>query len=111
MFLESFTKHPFRLTADHIFKSVLCGRYGTVNYHPLLNIKDFKAFGGWKCDRGMTKLHARILRVKGAQKKKPTMFTVGNLTCATFVLPVYIYIYYSIEIFIIFIEFILIYFL
>ena len=38
MLLESFTKHPFRSTADHIFKSVLCGRCGTVNYHPLLNI-------------------------------------------------------------------------
>ena len=38
MLLESFTKHPFRSTTDHIFKSVLCGRCGTVNYHPLLNI-------------------------------------------------------------------------
>ena len=38
MLLESFTKHPSRSTADHIFKSVLCGRCGTVNYHPLLNI-------------------------------------------------------------------------
>ena len=47
MLLQKFTKHPFRSTADHIFKSVLCGRCGTVNYHPLLNIYDFKAFGGW----------------------------------------------------------------
>ena len=38
MLLESFTKHPFWSTADHIFKSVLCGRCGTVNYHRLLNI-------------------------------------------------------------------------
>ena len=38
MLLESFTKHPFRSPADHIFKSVLRGRCGTVNYHPLLNI-------------------------------------------------------------------------
>ena len=37
MFLESFTKHPSRSTADHMFKSVLCGRCGTVNYYPLLN--------------------------------------------------------------------------
>ena len=88
MLLESFTKHSFRSTADHIFKSVLCGRCGTVNDHPLLNIKDFKAFGGWKCDRGTTKLHARILRGKGVQKKKPNMFTVGSSTSATFVLPV-----------------------
>ena len=52
-----------------------------------------KAFGGWKFDRGTTKLHARILRGKGVQKKKPNMFTVGSSTSATFVLPVYIYIY------------------
>ena len=38
MLLESFTRHPCRSTADRIFKSVLCGRCGTVNYHPLLNI-------------------------------------------------------------------------
>ena len=38
LLLESFTKHPSRSTADHIFKSVLCGKCGTVNYHPLLNI-------------------------------------------------------------------------
>ena len=37
-----------------------------------------KAFGGWKFDRGTTKLHARILRGKGVQKKKPNMFTVGS---------------------------------
>jgi hypothetical protein len=77
MFLESFTKHPSRSTANHIFKSVLCGRCGTVNYHPLLNIYEFNAFGGWRCDRGTTKLHARILWEKGVQKKKPNLFTVG----------------------------------
>ena len=49
-----------------------------------------KAFGGWKFDRGTTKLHARILRGKGVQKKKPNMFTVGSSTSATFVLPVYV---------------------
>ena len=47
-----------------------------------------KAFGGWKFDRGTTKLHARILRGKGVQKKKPNMFTAGSSTSATFVLPV-----------------------
>ena len=47
-----------------------------------------KAFGGWKFDRGTTKLHARILRGKGVQKKKPNVFTVGSSTSATFVLPV-----------------------
>ena len=35
-------------------------------------------------------LHARILRGKGVQKKKPNMFTVGSSTSATFVLPVYV---------------------
>ena len=48
----------------------------------------WKAFGGWKFDWGTTKLHARILRGKGVQKKKPNMFTVGSSTSATFVLPV-----------------------
>jgi hypothetical protein len=38
MLLENFTKHPSRSTADHIFKSVLCGRCGLVNYYPLLNV-------------------------------------------------------------------------
>ena len=47
-----------------------------------------KAFEGWKFDRGTTKLHARILRGKGVQKKKPNTFTVGSSTSATFVLPV-----------------------
>ena len=47
-----------------------------------------KAFGGWKFDQGTIKLHARILRGKGVQKKKPNMFTVGSSTSATFVLPV-----------------------
>ena len=49
-----------------------------------------KAFGGWKFDRGTAKLHARILRGKGVQKKKPNMFTVGSSTSATFALPVYV---------------------
>ena len=48
----------------------------------------WKAFGGWKFDWGTIKLHARILRGKGVQKKKPNMFTVGSSTSATFVLPV-----------------------
>ena len=47
-----------------------------------------QAFGGWKVDRGTTQLHARILRGKGVQKKKPNKFTVGSSTSATFVLPV-----------------------
>jgi hypothetical protein len=84
MLLDSFTKHPSRSSADHISKSVLCGRCGTVDYHPLLNLYDFKAFGEWKCDRGTTKLHARILRGKGVQKKKkPHMLTVGSSTSAS----------------------------
>ena len=36
-----------------------------------------------KCDRGTTKLHARILRGEGVQKKKPNMFTVGSPTSAS----------------------------
>ena len=56
-----------------------------------------KAFGGWKFDRGTTKLHARILRGKGVQKKKPNMFTAGSSTSATFVLPVYILYHHSIS--------------
>ena len=38
MLLGSFTKHPSRSTADQISKSISCGRCGTANYHPLLNI-------------------------------------------------------------------------
>jgi len=92
MFLGSFTKHPFRSTADLIFKSVLCGRYGTVNYHPLLNIYEFKIFGRWKYGRGTTtKLHARILRKKGEQKKKSNMFIVESSISVIFVLPIHIY--------------------
>ena len=80
MFLGSFTKYPFQSTADLIFKSVLCGRYGTVNHPPFLNIYDFKIFGRWKYGRGTTtKLHARILRKKGEQKKKSNMFIVEGL--------------------------------
>ena len=59
MLLESFTKHPSRSTNS-----------------------------GWKVDRGTTQLHARILRGKGVQTKKPNMFTVSS-TSATFVPPVY----------------------
>ena len=40
--------------------------------------------GGWKCGPG-TKLHARVLREKDAQKK-PNMFNVGNSTSVTLVL-------------------------
>ena len=47
MLLDSFTKHPSRSSADHISKSVLCGRCGTVDYHPLLNLYDLTAFGEW----------------------------------------------------------------
>ena len=60
---------------------------------PAFKTISWKAFGGWKFDRGTTKLHARILRGKGVQKKKPNMFTIGSSTSATFDLPVYIYIH------------------
>ena len=39
MLLESFTKPPSGSAADRMFKSVLCGRCGTVNYHHLLFLK------------------------------------------------------------------------
>ena len=105
MLLDSFTKHPSRSSADHISKSVLCGRCGTVDYHPLLNLYDLKAFGEWKCDRGTTKLHARILRGKGVQKKKkkkPHMLTDCrklNKCKFKFVFPVYVHIYICIYIY------------
>ena len=76
------------------FPSAFCvsdvGRSIITRYHPLINLQDFKTFGEWKCDRSTTKLHARILRLKGVQRKKPNMFTVGRLTSATFVLLVYL---------------------
>ena len=56
---------------------------------PALTSIRLKAFGGRKFEQGTTKLHARILWGKGAQKKmKPNMFTVRSSTSATFVLPV-----------------------
>ena len=48
MLLESLTKHPFRWTADHISKSISCGRCGTVNYHPLFKIYKIKSF--WRVE-------------------------------------------------------------
>ena len=47
---------------------------------PPVNIRYFKAFGGWKCDRDTTTLLARIQSGKGVQRKKPNMFTVGSST-------------------------------
>ena len=38
MLLASVRKRPSRSPADHISKSISCGRCGTVNYHPLLNL-------------------------------------------------------------------------
>ena len=59
-------------------------------FSPAFESVRLKAFGGWKFDRSTTKLHARILWGKGAQKKmKPNMFTVRSSTSTTFVLPVY----------------------
>ena len=56
---------------------------------PALTSIRLKAFGGRKFEQGTTKLHARILWGKGAQKKmKPNMFTVRSSTSATFILPV-----------------------
>jgi hypothetical protein len=40
-------------------------------YCMYLSLYDFQAFRGWKCDRGKAQLHARILRGKDVQKKKP----------------------------------------
>jgi hypothetical protein len=55
----------------------------------LFSIYRILSFWRWKSDRGTTELHARILSEKGVQKK-PNMFTVGNSTSATCVLPGYI---------------------
>ena len=86
MLLERLTKHPSRSTADHIPKSISCGRCGTVNYHPLLNKYVYiyirlKAFGGWKFVRGTTQLHVRILGGKG---EETTHFHCRKLNKRTF---------------------------
>ena len=106
MLLESLTHNSSRSTADHISESILRGRCGTVTLPLLLNLSDFEAFGGWKCDSGTTKLHARILRGKGVQKKH-NMFHCGKLNkrnfCPTSVclcMYVCIYIYIFIYLFI-----------
>ena len=76
MLLESLTKHPSLSTVDHMSKSISRGRWDD-QFSPTFKSIRLKAFGGWKFDRGTTKLHARILRGKGVQKKKPNMFTVS----------------------------------
>ena len=77
MLLESLTKHPSLSTVDHISNSISCGRWDG-QLSPAFKSIRLKAFnGGWKFDRGTTKLHARILRGKGVQKKKPNMCTVS----------------------------------
>ena len=98
MFLGSFTKHPSQSTADHMFKSVLCGRCGTINYHPLIFLKILKLLEGGnatgvrqnsmlqfyakgfqkKCDRGTTKLHASILRKKDFRRRNQTYSPVDK---------------------------------
>ena len=80
MLLESLTKRPFQV---HFVWQVWDGQLS-----PAFKYIRLKAFGGWNVDRGTTELHARILRGKGVQKKKPNKFTVGSSTSATFVLPV-----------------------
>ena len=85
MLLGSSTKHPSRSTADHISKSISCGRCGAVNYHPLLKAIRFKAFGGRKVDQGKRQLRARILRRKGVQMKNLNRINVGSSQSATFV--------------------------
>ena len=94
MLLGSLTKHPFhlgqpRITFPSPFRVAGVGRSIITHFYIDTFTIRLKAFGGWKFDRGTTKLHARILRVKGVQKKKQNMFTVGSSTSATFVLPVY----------------------
>ena len=89
MLLGSVTKHPSRSIADHISKSILCGRCGMVNYHPFKSVR-LKAFGGWKVDRGTRQPQARILRAKGLQMKNSNRITVGTPS-ATFVPQVYTY--------------------
>ena len=64
-----------RITFPSPFRVAGVGRSMITRF---LNFKSIRlnTFGGWKFDRGTTKLHARILRGKGVQKKEPNMFTV-----------------------------------
>ena len=91
MLLDSLTKHPsISVNRGSHFQVHFVWQVWDGQLSPAFKSIRLKAFGGWKFDRGTTKLHARILRGKGVQKKKPNMFTVGSSTSATLVLPVYL---------------------
>ena len=85
MFLGSFTKHPSQSAADHMFKSVLCGRCGTINYHPLVFLKILKVLEGGNATgvRQSSMLQFYAKRISGEEAKH-----VHQSTSATFVLPV-----------------------
>ena len=67
--------------------SVNCGSYFEVHFvwqvwdgqlSPSFKSIRLKAFGGWKVDRGMRQLHARILKGKGVQMKNSNRITVRS---------------------------------
>ena len=60
--------------------SILRGRCGTVKYHPVFNLKNYKALPGVKSDQNH--VDKRILGGKGLQYK--------GSTSITFVRPVYL---------------------
>ena len=96
MLLERFTKHPFRSTADHIFQVRFVWQVWDGQLSPSFKYKVFKAFGGWKCDRGTAKLHARILPGKGCAEEQTNHVHCGKLNKRNFCpISVYIYIYTS----------------
>ena len=92
LLLESVTKHPSRSTADHISKSISCGRLWDGQLSP--------AFKSIIFDRGTTQLHVRILGGQGVKKKKPHMFSRKlnkRNFCPT---SVYVYMYICIHVYV-----------
>ena len=79
MLLESFTKTSISVNRGSHFQVRFVWQVWTVNYHPLLIYKILKLLEGGKCDRGTTKLHARILRGKGVQNEETNHVHCGKL--------------------------------
>ena len=70
--LEAFTKHPSRSTADHISKSILRGRYGTVNGHRLLKPLGLESVWWGETRPRYNTAPIRILRGKGVHRQTPS---------------------------------------
>ena len=77
--------HDLESVPDRFIMSILRGRCGTVNYHPVSNLINKKAFSGGKSDRNH--VDKRILGGKGLQYE--------DSTSITFVWPVHL-LYYTI---------------